>query len=146
MTFTDFVTSNGKRINKEAFVHLVQVSKADGKISKPALRLLHKEGKKFGLTEPEIDHFIQSEGIQHYHAPYSMEEKFEHLYNVTEMILADCEMTEKEKKMIKRFVIEIGFTDRVLVNQIINMLLCGIKRKDSEENLYKEFRKIVFAR
>ena len=75
-----------------------------------------------------------------------MEEKFEHLYNVTEMILADCEMTEKEKKMIKRFVIEIGFTDRVLVNQIINMLLCGIKRKDSEENLYKEFRKIVLGR
>jgi len=55
MSFTDFITNYGKRVNKQAFVHLVQVSKVDGKLHQEEFDLLHREGKKFGLTDPEID-------------------------------------------------------------------------------------------
>ena len=58
MNFSDFIKDNGKRISKEHYLHLVQVSKADGKINAGELELLHKEGRKFGLTDPEIDKFI----------------------------------------------------------------------------------------
>jgi len=87
MSFSDFITNHGKKVNKEAFINLVQVSKIDGKIQKNELELLHREGKKFGLTDPEIDHLIKIERDHQYHPPYSLEEKFEHIYNLTEMIL-----------------------------------------------------------
>jgi hypothetical protein len=89
MSFSDFVTPCGKRVNKEHFIHLVQVSRADGKIMPAELELLHKEGRKFGLTDPEIDRIIEEESKRHYDPPYSLHEKFDQLYNIAEMILAD---------------------------------------------------------
>ena len=65
---------------------------------------------KFGLTEPAIDNFINPEKDHLYHPPYSLEDKFDYIINnMTEMMLADCEMTESEKKIIKKFAIEAGF-------------------------------------
>jgi uncharacterized tellurite resistance protein B-like protein len=142
MNFSDFITHHGKRVNKEAFTHLVQISRVDGKINKDEQELLHKEGKKFGLTDPEIDKLIHSEREHHYHPPYSLEEKFDHLYNIAEMILADEVVKEGETKMIKRFAIEAGF-EFSKIDDIVSLFLEGIKANVSEEELYKKFSKTV---
>ena len=140
MNFSDFVTNHGKRVNKEAFLHLIQVSRTDRNISKQELDLLHKEGRKFGLTEPEINRLIESEKDHHYHQPYSLQEKFEHLYQVAQMILADEVVDESERRMIRKFAIEAGFNDKT-IEKLIDLLLRGVKNNESEEDLLKEFRK-----
>jgi uncharacterized tellurite resistance protein B-like protein len=140
MNFSDFITNHGKRVNKEAFVHLVQVSRTDGKINKDELELLHKEGRKFGLTDPEIDKLVESQKDHHYSVPYSLEEKFDHLYNIGEMILADNVVDEKEMKMIKRFAIEAGFNDSK-IEDLIELLFEGIRKDMEEEELFKKFKK-----
>jgi len=139
MNFSDFITHNGKRVYKEHFIHLIQVSRVDGKISATEMEMLHKEGRKFGLTDPEIDKMILSEDLPHYHAPYSLRDKFEHLFNIATLILADDEVTESEKRIIKRFSIEAGFRDDI-IEDLIPMLLTGIENGDDEEMLYKEFK------
>jgi len=140
MNFSDFITHHGKRVNKEAFIHLVLISRTDGKIQKDELELLYKEGRKFGLTDPEIDKLINSEKDHHYHAPYSLEDKFEHLYNLAEMILADDKIKDKELRMIKRFAIEAGFNDSK-IDGLIEILFEGIKKNTGEEELFAKFRK-----
>jgi len=142
MNFSDFITHHGKRVNKEHFIHLIQISKTDGIISPAELELLHKEGKKFGLTEPEVDKLVKNEDKHHYIAPYSLMEKFDHLYNVAGMILADDVVTDSEKRMIRRFAIEAGFDDTVIDN-IINLLLDGVKSGVDEDRLFKEFKKKI---
>lgn len=140
MSFTDFISHHGKRVNKEAFLHLVQISKADGKINKDEMELLHKAGKKFSLTDPEIDHLIHSERDHHYHPPYSLQEKFDHLYNIGEIILADDVVKEGEKKMIKRFAIEAGF-EYSKIDALIDIVLKGIEKNTPEEELFEKFKK-----
>jgi uncharacterized tellurite resistance protein B-like protein len=140
MNFTDFITSHGKRVNKEAFTHLVQISKVDGMINKDELELLHKEGKKFGLTDPEIDQLIATEKDHHYHLPYSLQEKFDHLYNIAEMILADDKVKEEEIKMIKRFAIEAGF-EYSKIDALIKIIIGGVREDISEEALFNKFKK-----
>jgi uncharacterized tellurite resistance protein B-like protein len=142
MNFSDFITHHGKRVNKNAFIHLVQISRIDGKINDDELELLHKEGKKFGLTDPEIDKLINSERDHHYHPPYSLEDKFEHFYNIAEMILADEVVKEGERKMIRRFAIEAGIEDSK-IDDIIKLLLDGVKANINEEELFRKFRTIV---
>ena len=144
MSFSDFITNHGKKVNKEAFINLVQVSKIDGKIQKNELELLHREGKKFGLTDPEIDHVIKIERDHQYHPPYSLEEKFEHIYNLTEMILADCEVTESEKKVIKKFAIEAGF-EYSKIDKLIDVLIEGVKSNYEEERLFRKFKKVLLS-
>ncbi|HLP74895.1 MAG TPA: hypothetical protein VK155_18465 [Bacteroidales bacterium] len=143
MNFTDFVTHHGKRVNKEYFISLIQVSRTDGKIAPEELELLYKEGKKFGLSEPEIEKLMATQGNQPYHAPYSLQDKFEQLYNVGVMILADDVVTEKEKKMLKRFAIEAGFQDKA-VNHLVDLLLKGIKNNETEETLLEKFKEHLF--
>lgn len=143
MNFTDFVTHHGKRVNKEYFISLIQVSKTDGKIAPAELEMLNKEGKKFGLSEPEIEKLISTEGNHPYHAPYSLQDKFEQLYNVAVMILADEVVSDKEKKMLKRFAIEAGFDDKA-VNHLVDLLLKGIKHNESEEVLLDKFKEQLF--
>ena len=139
MNFSDFIMDNGKRISREHYIHLVQVSKADGKINPSELELLHKEGRKFGLTDPEIDQIIELESNHNYNPPYSLREKFEHLFNVAEMIVADRVVTEGEKKLLKRFAIEAGFSDKT-IPKLIELLLTGIPRGEDEEKLFNKFK------
>jgi len=143
MNFSDFITNHGKRVNKEHYIHLIQVSKIDGKINPSEMELLHKEGRKFGLTDPEIDELIKSEIHNHYHTPYSLKEKFEHLYNVAEMILADDVIKESEKRMIRRFAIEAGFNDKA-IDKLMDLLFEGIKNNESEESLLAKFKSYLF--
>lgn len=140
MNFSDFVTNNGKKICKEHFLHLVQVSRIDGKISDDEMKMLHKKGKKFGLTDPEIDILIQSEAHHHYTPPVSLKAKFSHLYNIAQLILADDVVTESEKKMLKRFALEAGFKGDT-VEKLADHLLDGIKKGKDEDDLLDHFRK-----
>lgn len=142
MSFTDFIRDNGKRINKEHYLHLIQVSRADGKINEDELQLLHKEGRKFGLTDPEIDKLIEQESKHNYNPPYLLSEKFDHLYNVAEMILADEVVTEGEVKLIRRFAIEAGFKDNT-IEKLLELLLSGIKKDEDEEDLFLRFKKEI---
>lgn len=142
MNFSDFITDSGKRVSKEHYLHLVQVSRADGKINPEELELLHKEGRKFGLTDPEIDRIIDQEAKHHYDPPYSLHDKFEHLYNVAEMVLADEIVSEGEKKLLKRFAIEAGFSDKTIA-RLTDLLISGIKSGEEEETLFKKFKKDI---
>lgn len=143
MSFSDFVTSGGKRICKDHFVNLVQVARSDGKISDEQMKILHKKGRKFGLTDPEIDKFIQTEGGHSYNPPYSLRGKFVHLYNIADIILDDEIIAEGERKVIRRFAIEAGFSDHV-IDGLLEMLFDGISKEVPEEKLFKEFKKKYF--
>lgn len=143
MNFSDFVTHHGKKVNKDYFLMLIQASRTDGKIAPVELEMLYKEGRKFGLTDPEIGKLIDSEASHVYHPPYSLTDKFEQLYNVAVIILADEVVTDKEKKLLRRFAIEAGFDDKA-VNTLTDILLEGIKKDENEEDLLARFRSKLF--
>jgi hypothetical protein len=140
MNFSDFITNSGRRIRKEQYIQLVQVAKIDGKISKAELVLLHREGKKFGLTDPEIDNLLKLKDAHQYNPPYSLRDKFEELYEIAEMILADDVITESEKGMIKKYAIAAGFNDPT-INKLISLLFEGIKNGEDADELFNEFKK-----
>lgn len=140
MNFTDFITHNGKRVIRDQFIHLIQVVQTDGKTSHKELEMLHKAGKNFGLTDPEIDQFIKSEENHHYHPPYSLNDKFDHLYNIVQIVMADDSITTEEIKIMNRFAIEAGFEDKI-IEVLLKLLIEGIEKGVDEEKLLQEFKK-----
>ena len=129
---------------KVHFLHLIQVARADRKIDPQEMAILHKEGTRFGLTDSEIDKLIEQEKDHHYHPPYSLDEKFEDLYYISEMILADGEVSDAEAKLLRRFAVEVGFDDRA-IEILKDVMINGIRNKESEEDILKKFRKQLFA-
>ena len=59
------------------------------------------------------------------------------------MILADNIVTEGEKKAIRRIATEGGFSDSE-IESLRDILLEGIKNKESEEALLARFKKELF--
>jgi hypothetical protein len=139
MNLSDSITIHGRRVNKEAFIHLLQVACTDRKMTDEEYKVLHKEGRRFGFTDPEIDILMKVERNHEYIPPYSLEEKFGHLYQVAQMILADDVINECERRMLRKFAIEAGFSDKT-IEKLMELLLNGIKEDRSEEELLLEFR------
>jgi uncharacterized tellurite resistance protein B-like protein len=145
MSFSDFITNHGVKVPKVHYLHLIQVARADGKIDKQELAILHKEGRRFGLTDAEIDQLIEKEKDHHYHPPYSLDDKFEDLFYISEMTLADDEVSEDEARLLRRFAVEVGFDDRA-IEILKDVLIGGIRRKESEEDMLKKFKAELFKK
>lgn len=144
MSFSDFLTHSGKRICREHYNHLVQASKIEGKISDEAMVMLHDKGRKFGLTDPEIDKIIESETHYQYVAPYSLIGKFIHIYNLAQIVLADDIVSENEIKLLKKFFLESGFNDKI--DTLLDVVIEGIRRDEEEDKLFEEFKRTHFSR
>lgn len=145
MNFTDFVSDNGVKVPKLHYLHLIQVARADGKIDPQEMVILHKEGKRFGLTDSEINILIEKEKDHHYHPPYSLDEKFEDLYYITEMILADNEISEGEAKLLRKFAVEVGFDERA-IEILKDVMINGIRNRETEEDILRKFRSELFKK
>ena len=145
MSFNDFTTDHGRTIGKQHYLNLIEVFRINGKTSPAEYELLKKEGVKFGLTDEEIERLIHQPSPQAYYAPYSLEDKFNQLYNVAEMVLADENVTDDEIRLLRRFAIEVGFDDRA-IEILRDVLIGGIRNNESEEVLLKKFRKELFKR
>jgi hypothetical protein len=142
MSFSDFITDSGKRVRKDHFRHLVQIAEIDGKITEVELEILHKEGRKFGLTDPEIDQIIDKEKDFHYVPPYSLQDKFDELYNIALVILADDEVSERERLILRRYAISAGFEDKI-IDMLVVHVLEGVQNGADEEELFNSFRKKI---
>jgi len=140
MSFTDFIANNGKKVRKDHFLHLVQVAEIDGKLTESELEVLHKEGIKFGLTDPEIDQLIDKEKDFHYVAPYSLKDKFDELYNIALIILADNDVSEGERLFIRRYAISAGF-DYNIIDSLVTQVLEGVQKGMDEDDLFNAFKK-----
>lgn len=140
MSFTDFITDHGRRINKESFIHLVQIAQADGKVDEKEMNLLHRFGRRFSLTDPEVDAIIKAESSHLYAPPVELEKRFGHLYNAVQIMMADGNISEEEKKIFRRLAIAASFSDEA-IPLLLDLLTKGIKEGADEEDLLTIYRK-----
>lgn len=139
MSMINYFNHHDRKAGKEHFLHLIQVAKADGVIDTKELDLLHKMGKRLGLTNPEIDELIDRTDAKTYNPPYGLEERFHQLYDVVAMALADGVMFSNEIKMFKRLAVASNFDD-ASADRLLNLLVNGIKQNKSEDELFQVFK------
>ena len=130
----------GKKQNKEYFVQLVRSAKADDIIHKSELELLHRIGTKLGFTEPEIINLIAETDKYDYIPPYELVKRFEQVYEVVGMVMADGKVDENEKRLVIGFAVKSGFSDEEIPG-LISLLISGKKEGRDEEELFDEYKK-----
>jgi uncharacterized tellurite resistance protein B-like protein len=129
-----------KKQNIEYFVHLVRIAKADDIISSPELELLHRIGRKLGFTDPEIDNFIETTGKSDYIPPYELSKRFDQVYEIVKMTLADGTIDKNEMRLASGFAMKSGFNDNEIPN-LLALLIRGIKDGKDEETLFEVYKK-----
>jgi uncharacterized tellurite resistance protein B-like protein len=129
-----------KKQNKEFFVHLVKIAMADGIIWPAELELLHQMGRKLGFTEPEIKNLIDTAAKQDYNPPYELSKRFEQLYDIVKMTLADGQIDNHEMRLANGFAAKSGFKESEIPALLV-MIMRGIKEGKDEEDLFEVYKK-----
>jgi hypothetical protein len=145
MSFTDFITDNGRKINRENFIHLIQVAQADGKIDSRELAMLRRYGSRFSLTDTEIDKLIASEQSHIYSPPYDLEERFIHLYDAVSIMNTDSSISDGEKRLFGKLAVAASFSDDV-IPRLLDFILDGLRDGIEEHELFEKLRKAKFLR
>lgn len=130
-----------KKNRKEYFVHLIQVTLADGKVTKKEAETLHKLGKKLGFTDPEIELLFARTSKSNFIPAYELAKRFEQLYDVMKMVLADGKIEDSEMHLANIFAITAGFQSKE-IPKLLNLLIKGIEEGKDEEQLLKAYKKL----
>lgn len=133
-----------KKQDKEHFKHLIKVALADGIIEDSELKMLHRLGKNMGFTEPEVDDLLESTKKSAYNPPYELAKRFEQLYGIVKMVLADGKIDNNEMRMTTGLALKSGFVE-VEIPAILALLINGIKNGDDEEDLFILYKKRIMT-
>jgi uncharacterized tellurite resistance protein B-like protein len=140
MNISEYFDHPQKKQNMEYFVHLVRIAKADDIVANSELELLHRIGRQLGFTDPEIDNLIETTGKSDYIAPYELSKRFDQVYEIVKMTLADGIIDKNEMRLAGSFALKSGFTENEIPN-LLALLLRGIKEGKDEEDLFEVFKK-----
>lgn len=131
---------HGRKQNIEHFTNLIHVALADGIIDQSETEMLQKFGRKLGFTETEVENLINSEKNSVFHPPYDYFKRFEQVYEVVKIILADDQIAENELLLARRFAIKSGFSEAE-IPFLIEFLIKGINESADEEELFESYKK-----
>ena len=129
-----------KKQNTEYFVHLVRIAMADDFLYSPELALLYGTGKMMGLSDQEIDRLIETTGKSDYIPPYELSKRFEQVYGIVKMTLADGIIDKNEMRLATSFAIKSGFNENE-IPKLLLLLINGIKQGIDEEELFEVYKK-----
>ena len=140
MSILDSFDHPEKKQGKEHFKHLIEVALADGVLEDQELKMLHRLGKNLGLTQAEIDDLLNSTKNSGYNPPYELKERFEQMYTIIKMVLADGKIENNEMRMATNLGLKSGFTESE-IPVLLSVLIQGVKNDEDEEELFKTYRK-----
>lgn len=140
MSHLDFFDHPLKKQNKEYFVHLVRIAKADDTMSHTELELLNRIGKNLGFTDPEINKLIEITGKSDYNPPYELSKRFDQVYEIVKMTLADGQIDNQEMRLASAFAFKSSFNESEIPSLLV-LLIHGIKEGKDEEELFEVYMK-----
>ena len=144
MSILDHFDHSEKKQSKEYFLHLIQVAMADGTIGELESSMLHRLGKNMGFTDPEIEALLKSTRHSAYHPPYELSKRFEQLYGIVKVILADDKIDNAEMLLARGLALKSGFAEGE-IPALLSMLTNGIKEGEDEEDLFKQYKKRIMT-
>lgn len=140
MNILEHFDHHGKKQDKEHFLNLIQVALADGTIDPAETEMLHRFGRKMGLTDHEIDGLIESTSKTAYVPPYELSKRFEQVYDIVKMVLADGVIDKNEMRLANGFATKSGFKENE-IPKLLSLLITGIREGKDEEDLFEVYKK-----
>src|SRR5690554_4003601 len=110
MSFSELFDSGFKTRNKGHFSAIVRVALADGEISQKEKLFLDKLAKQLDISEQEYAEILANPTKFPINAPYLYINRLERLYDLGRMVRLDTGLEEKQKAVLSRFAIALGFT------------------------------------
>ncbi len=139
MNILDSHTDAVVKENTLYFIHLIRIALADDIITTKELELLHRVSKKLGFTVEETDHLIMTTGKSDYTPPTGLRARFDQVYEIVNMTLADGSINKNEMYLASGFAAKSGFNEKEIPIMLV-LLLNGIRQEKNKDELFNEYQ------
>lgn len=121
---------------KSRFISLYQMVLADGIIDATEMETLFRIGQEnYGLEPQQINELIKDSNVD-VRYPESLDDKVRLLYELGEVAWADGNIDQSEVKLLKTYVIRMGFEESNAI-QIADFILEQVKNKVCVDDVLK---------
>ncbi len=129
MSFSDLFDSEFKTRNKGHFSAIVRVATSDGELSAEEKQFLDKLATRLEISSEEYDEILENPMKYPINPPYSYAQRLERLYDLSRMVYVDHVLGPKQKDVLTRFALALGFTPgnvNYIVDKALSLLVMGV--------------------
>jgi uncharacterized tellurite resistance protein B-like protein len=129
MSFSDLFDSEFKTRNKGHFSAIVRVATADGDLSQEERAFLDKLAARLEISPAEYEEILENPLKYPINPPYSYAHRLERLYDLSRMVYVDHVLGPKQKEILTRFALALGFTPGnvdYIVDKALSLLVMGV--------------------
>lgn len=129
MSISDLFDSGFKERNKGHFASIVRVAMTDGHISAEERLFLDKLAKQLDISDEEYKEIIANPMRFPINPPYLYVQRLERLYDLSKMVYADHVLGPKQKDVLTRFALGLGFTPgnvHFIVEKALSLQVMGV--------------------
>jgi uncharacterized membrane protein YebE (DUF533 family) len=134
--FNFFESEQTKKL-KSHLINLGALAKVDGHIDTAEMNYIITIGKKNGLKPEDVRTIIASSEHSRLELPNNDSERFDQIYDLVEMMLADGIVDDNEMDFCIDMAAKLGFR-KAIVGVLVRKISMGVKDGHSREHIKKE--------
>lgn len=129
MSFSDLFDNEFKNRNKGHFSAIVRVALSDGALTTEEKAFLDKLAIRLEISNAEYDEILESPSKYPINPPVLHTQRLERLYDLSRMVYADHILGLKQKAILTRFALALGFTPSnvsYIVDKALSLLVLNV--------------------
>ncbi len=129
MSISDLFDSGFKNRNKGHFSSIVRVAMENGHLSTEERHFLDKLAKELEISNDEYQEILENPLRYPINPPYLHVHRLERLYDLSRMVYADHILGPRQKEILTRFALALGFTPgnvHYIVDKALSLLVLNV--------------------
>lgn len=126
MSISDLFDSGFRERNRGHFASIVRVALDDDDISKAEQKFLDTLAKRLDISEKEYEDILANPKKFPINPPYLYSQRLERLYDLGTMVYADEVLGDKQRLLLSKFAVALGFTPgnvNLIVEKALSLLV-----------------------
>lgn len=129
MSFAELFDSGFKNRNKGHFSAIVRVAMENGHLSTEERLFLDKLAVQLEISPEEYAEILENPLKYPVNPPYLHSQRLERLYDLSRMVYADHVLGPRQKEILQRFALALGFTPgnvSFIVDKALSLLVLNV--------------------
>lgn len=129
MSFSDLFDSGFKNRNKGHFSAIVRVALSDGEITSDERDFINRLAKNLEISKDEYEEIMENPLKYPINPPYLYIHRLERLYDLARMVYTDHVLGPKQKGILIKFALALGFTPgnvNYIVDKALSLLILHV--------------------
>jgi uncharacterized tellurite resistance protein B-like protein len=129
MSFSDLFDNEFKNRNKGHFSAIVRVALSDGDLTPEEKTFIDKLAIRLEISQAEYEEILENPSKYPINPPHLHVQRLDRLYDLSRMVYADHVLGPKQKAVLTRFALALGFTPSnvsYIVDKSLSLIILNV--------------------